>query len=437
MLRGGWFIAAALLIPSAVHAKGGNSAAAREIAASAAAIGRNLVDPVDPALLQSDLIEAIGKAAGAVPATYAECLAKSAKSRVPEYELALDCAASEDPDKVATVALTAIMAKYDPQGSYVDATTMAAMRPAENGPRGGVGLSAKADPKGIEIVKIMQQSPLIARGVAVGDRIVAVNGASLAGMTLDEAILLLRGVPDSMVTLRISAGASSEERDIAVVRRTLEPDFLQLAMRGDIAILTLESLPYGAGTALARELERAQAQGAKAIILDLRGNSGGLLDEVVACADRFLETGLVMEVRGRGKGDVERYKAAKGDDTKGLPLVVLIDRTTASGGEMLAAALQDHGRAQVVGETSYKRGSIQTLLLLSPDTALRLTTAEVTRPNGQRVTGLGVTPDVVLSHDVTGAVNEANRAGSDVWLEAAVKAAGEMINGRASPRSKP
>ena len=295
-------------------------------------------------------------------------------------------------------ALAGMMRTLDPQSTYISPDEFEAMNQWSHGRYVSVGLTlSNAD--GVARVLLLTNGGAAARGgLRVGDSIVAIDGVSVLGQTESELTTKLSGPPGGAV--KVSVIRDMRERlDLTLVRDALLPETPAARMEGDYAYLRLERLNDGAAGKLGMTFSDLWLQhpDMKGVVLDLRDNPGGLLDQAVAVSDIFLDSGAVFSARGQRASDVTRYAAHPGDAANGLPLVVLINGGTAAGAEIIASALQDNHRARLVGTPSFGRGSIQTVIPLrnGSDGALKVTTAYFYRPSGAAIEAVGVTPDIV------------------------------------------
>ena len=260
----------------------------------------------------------------------------------------------------------------------------------------GLGVELKDDPNGLLLTGVIRGGPAWEAGLKSGEVIVAVDGNSLKGLGLDQAAARLQGMEGTSVELVLAQNGSS--RVVRLMRRPVEVESVVDAKILDpaagIAYLKLNSFQKTTQRELNNAISRLSAQGMQLLIMDLRGNPGGLLNCSVEIADQFLENGLIVTTRGRSEGQSQKYIAAPGDDWK-FPMVVLVDRESASASEILAGALQENGRADIVGERSFGKGSVQSIFpIKSAPAGLKLTTARFYSPNDRPYTE-GVTPNIV------------------------------------------
>jgi carboxyl-terminal processing protease len=231
-----------------------------------------------------------------------------------------------------------------------------------------------------------------------GDLIVRFDDQPVLGMTLADAIGRMRGQPGSPIALTIRRGGSEDEFAVSLVRETIRTQSLRWSMEGDVLVLRLTSFTTSVSAMLEKAIVDATAKGTpRAVVLDMRGNGGGLLRPAVMTADAFLREGTIVSLRGRTPGNQRTWQADPDEQLAGVPMVVLIDGRSASAAELVAAALQENGRATVMGQRSFGKGSVQSIVSLGADKgALRLTTALYHGPSGRTVQRTGVGPDVEL-----------------------------------------
>ncbi|GEO81358.1 peptidase S41 [Pararhodospirillum oryzae] len=288
----------------------------------------------------------------------------------------------------------AALAHLDPFSHYASAEAATLNRGARNG-FGGLGLLYDLTDGQAIVTRVFAETPAAEAGLAAGDRILAIDGQTLRGLSNDTVRDQLRGPSGSLVTLLVASPGVAAPRAVTLTRTLIVLPTVEWRLEGDSALITVSSFNQRTTTAVAEAISAAQAKsrGAlKGVILDLRGNPGGLLDQAVALSDLFMERGPIVSTRGRHPDARQFYSATPGDLTGGLPLVVLIDGESASAAEIVAAALQDSGRAVVVGTTSYGKGTVQTVLPLPNGGEITLTWSRFHSPSGYVLHGLGVMP---------------------------------------------
>jgi carboxyl-terminal processing protease len=296
-------------------------------------------------------------------------------------------------------AINGMLASLDPHSSFLDATDFQSMKAQTDGNYGGLGLTVSMEDGAVKVITASEDTPAMRAGIKPGDYITHLNGQLLFGGTLDEAVEQMRGRPGTPVKVTIVRPGRDKPFDVTLNREIIELKPVKWEVKGDVGIININSFSKNTGAgvrAAVMGIQKSLGRKPAGYVLDLRSNPGGLLDQAIEVSDVFLETGEIVSQRGREKNDIERYYAKPGDDTGGAPVVVLVDAGSASAAEIVAAALQDHHRAIVMGERSFGKGSVQTLLPLSTATALRLTTARYYTPSGRSVQEGGVEPDVLV-----------------------------------------
>jgi carboxyl-terminal processing protease len=296
-------------------------------------------------------------------------------------------------------AINGMLSSLDPHSSFLDATDFQSMKAQTDGNYGGLGLTVSMEDGAVKVITASEDTPASRAGVKPGDYITHLNGALLFGGTLDEAVEQMRGRPGTPVKVTIVRPGRDKPFDLTLTREIIELKPVKWEVKGDVGIININSFSKNTASGVRSaimSIEKSLGHRPTGYVLDLRSNPGGLLDQAIEVSDVFLEHGEIVSQRGREKNDIERYYAKPGDDTKGAPVVVLVDAGSASAAEIVAAALQDHHRAIVMGERSFGKGSVQTLLPLSTATALRLTTARYYTPSGRSVQEGGVEPDMIV-----------------------------------------
>ncbi|WP_395673271.1 S41 family peptidase [Phenylobacterium sp.] len=318
-----------------------------------------------------------------------------------------------DDTKLIQAAIDGMLTSLDPHSGYLDPSNFDDMRDQTRGEYGGLGIEVTSEDGVVKVISPMDDTPAARAGVKAGDYITAVNGDSVLGLTVNEAVKQMRGKAGETVTLTI-AREKSDPFDVKLVREVIKPKSATAKMEGEFGVLRISTFNE-------KTTEEAEAAFAglkaknpkmKGLILDLRNNPGGLLDQAVAVSDLFLEGGEIVSQRGRDARDVERYNARAGDMTGGMPIVVVVNNGSASAAEIVAGALQDRKRAEVVGLTTFGKGSVQTVIPLrgGMDGALKLTTARYYTPSGRSIQRTGIEPDLEVASTREEAQNIANRA---------------------------
>jgi carboxyl-terminal processing protease len=303
-------------------------------------------------------------------------------------------------DQLVENAISGMLSSLDPHSSYMNEKNFKSMQVEQKGEFGGLGVEVVGDNGFVRIVAPMDDTPGAKAGLKSGDLIVAIDGEPLVNATLDEAVEKMRGAPNTSIKLTIKR-EGQQPFDVSLTRAVIHVAAVRGRIeRDNIAYIRIPSfLPEHLGTEMEAKYKDLKTQaGGKlgGLVLDLRADPGGLLDQAIAVSDDFLDHGEIVSTRGRRPEDVQRYNAHPGDITNGLPIVVLIDGGTASASEIVAGALQDHHRAVIMGTRSFGKGSVQTIIPLAGAGAMRLTTARYFTPSGRSIQGHGIDPDILV-----------------------------------------
>jgi carboxyl-terminal processing protease len=302
-------------------------------------------------------------------------------------------------DTLIEGAINGMLTSLDPHSNYLNAKNFSDMKVQTRGEFGGLGIEVSMDNGLIKVVSPIDDTPAARAGLKPGDLITRLDGAQVQGMTLPEAVEKMRGPINSEVTLTIRR-AGKDPFDVKLVRATIKIQSVRSHMEGDsIGYVRITSFNEQTDVGLNNAMKNLKQQAGNklaGIVLDLRNNPGGLLDQAVAVSDAFLEKGEIVSTRGRRADDAQRYNAHPGDVTGGLPMVVLINGGSASASEIVAGALQDHHRAILLGTRSFGKGSVQTIIPLPGHGAMRLTTARYYTPSGRSIQAKGIDPDIVV-----------------------------------------
>ena len=309
----------------------------------------------------------------------------------------------EEVDEAALIeaAIDGMLTSLDPHSSYLPPEDAADMRVQTRGSFGGLGIEVTQEGGFVKVVSPIDDTPAAAAGVASGDFITHVDGESVLGLTLDEAVEMMRGPVGSEIVITIAREGVDDPFDLTIIRDTIKLTAVRTQTEGESVVLRIttfnEQTYPNLQDGLAEEVEAAGGMDSvNGFILDLRNNPGGLLTQAILVADAFLDAGEIVSTRGRDPEDGERRNATPGDLAEGKPIVVLINGGSASASEIVAGALQDHRRAIVVGTKSFGKGTVQTLMPLRGDGEMRLTTARYYTPSGRSIQALGVSPDIVV-----------------------------------------
>ena len=298
-------------------------------------------------------------------------------------------------------AINGMLTGLDPHSSYLNADEFREMQEDTEGKFGGLGLTITQDYSFIKVIDAMDGTPASRAGIKAGDIITALNGKSVQGLSLKDAVKQLRGAPNSNVTLTIKREGVDQPLEISLRREVIHIQVVKQRMEPDnIGYVRLSEFNEQADAGVkqaVRSLRRQAGGKLKALIFDLRNNPGGLLDQAVAIAGDFVAQGEIVSTRARHAKDADWLGAKGADILDGAPLVVLINSGSASSSEIVAGALQDHHRAVLVGARSFGKGSVQTEIPLPGNGAIELTTARYYTPSGRSIQGLGIAPDVPVA----------------------------------------
>jgi carboxyl-terminal processing protease len=295
-------------------------------------------------------------------------------------------------------AINGMLTGLDPHSSYMNAKAFRDMQVQTRGEFGGLGIEVTQENGYIRVISPIDDTPASRAGVKAGDIITALDGQTVQGMSLNDAVDKMRGAPNSKITLTIKRENVDAPIVLSMQREVIHIQVVKSHMEsGDIGYIRVTSFNEQTDAGVHKAIQQLKQQSGdklRGIVLDLRNNPGGLLDQAVAVCDDFIPNGEVVSTRARHSDDSQRWNA-KGDDiVGGLPMVVLINGGSASASEIVAGALQDHRRAILVGTRSFGKGSVQTVIPLPGNGAMRLTTARYYTPSGRSIQGLGITPDV-------------------------------------------
>jgi carboxyl-terminal processing protease len=296
-------------------------------------------------------------------------------------------------------AIDGMLAALDPHSSYAEASDFDQLKATTDGNYGGLGLSVSIEDGAVKVIAPTEDTPAWRAGIKAGDYITHINGEFVYGLTLDEAVTKMRGAPGTPIRLTIVRPGRDKPFDVSMNRERIELRPVKWEIKEGVGYININTFTGNVAEQTKAALvgiDKATGGHPLGYVVDLRSNPGGLLDQAVDVADDFLESGEIVSQRGRTKDDIERYYARPGDMAHGLPVIVLTDAGTASASEIVAGALQDHRRALIMGETSFGKGSVQTVVQTGPETALRLTTARYYTPSGRSVQAGGIDPDVAV-----------------------------------------
>lgn len=297
-------------------------------------------------------------------------------------------------------AINGMLTSLDPHSSYLAPKSFEDMRVQTKGEFGGLGIEVTMEDGFVKVVAPIDDTPAAKAGMQAGDFITHLDGESVLGLTLSDAVERMRGKVGEELNITVVREGEDEPFDVTLVRDVIKIRAVRARLEGDIGVLRITTFNEQTYDNLKLGIEQVKEEiGDREItgyVIDLRNNPGGLLNQAISVSDAFLEKGEIVSTRGRDPQDSERHNAEPGDLTDGKPLVVLINQGSASASEIVAGALQDHRRAIILGAKSFGKGSVQTIMPLSGQGAMRLTTARYYTPSGRSIQALGIEPDILV-----------------------------------------
>ena len=309
------------------------------------------------------------------------------------------------PDKdLVENSINGMLTGLDPHSNYMDAKAFRDMQVQTKGEFGGLGIEVTQDGGWIKVISPIDDTPAARAGIKAGDLITAIDGKTVQGLALSDAVDRMRGPPNSKIGLTLHREGVEKPIDVSLQREIIKIQVVKNRLEPDnIGYIRLSQFTELADSGIKSAVQQLKGQAAKApggrltaLILDLRNNPGGLLDQAIAVSSDFIDQGEIVSTRARHAEDSQRWNAKGGDIIAGIPLVVLTNNGSASSSEIVAGALQDHRRAVLLGTKTFGKGSVQTVIPLPGNGAMRLTTARYYTPSGGSIQGLGITPDVIV-----------------------------------------
>jgi carboxyl-terminal processing protease len=313
----------------------------------------------------------------------------------------------ERPDeaKLVEAAINGMLTSLDPHSSYMDPKSFRDMQVQTRGEFGGLGIEVTMEEGLVKVVTPIDETPAARAGILANDIITHIDGEPVQGLNLNQAVEKMRGPVNSSVTLKIQRKEVKDPIEVKLTRETIRIRPVRARVEGgDIVVLRITQFNEQTYENLRSSIDKLTAEvGAdklKGFVVDLRNNPGGLLDQAIMVSDAFLDRGEIVSTRSRNAEETQRFNAKVGDLAKGKPIVVLINGGSASASEIVAGALQDHKRATVMGTRSFGKGSVQTIIPLGSNGAVRLTTARYYTPSGRSIQAKGIDPDIEVLQDV-------------------------------------
>jgi carboxyl-terminal processing protease len=323
-----------------------------------------------------------------------------------------------DTEQLVEAAINGMLTSLDPHSSYLSAKDFDEMQEQTRGEFGGLGIEVTQEDGFVKVVAPMDGTPADKAGIKAGDFITHVNSESVLGLTLDDAVDKMRGPVGSEIIITVVREGVAEPFDVSIIRDTIKMVAVRPRLVGNTVVLRISTFNdqtfVGVEEGIKKMAEEAGGMDkVNGFVIDLRNNPGGLLNQAIMVSDAFLEKGEITSTRGRDPEQGERFNAEPGDLAQGKPIVVLINGGSASASEIVSGALQDHRRAIVVGTKSFGKGSVQTLIPLKGDGAMRLTTARYYTPSGRSIQALGVMPDIVVNQPIVEPLTEEEQEARD------------------------
>lgn len=295
-------------------------------------------------------------------------------------------------------AINGMLTSLDPHSSFLSADRFESMKVQTKGEFGGLGIEVTMESGFVKVISPIDDTPAFAAGIQPNDFITAIDGESVLGLSLSEAVEMMRGPINTDITITIRRDGE-EGFDVTITRAIIKIRSVRHRIERNIGYIRISSFNEQTQKGLEEAIKEIESELTDKIVgyvIDLRNNPGGLLDTAISVTDTFLERGEIVSTRSRDSSDIDRKSAKKKDSTNGLPIVVLINDGSASASEIVAGALQDHNRAIILGTKSFGKGSVQTIVPMQENNAMRLTTARYYTPSGKSIQGTGIIPDIIV-----------------------------------------
>jgi carboxyl-terminal processing protease len=311
----------------------------------------------------------------------------------------------EKPDDSMLIdsAINGMLSALDPHSAYLNPKSFRDMQVQTKGEFGGLGIEVTMENGVVKVVSPIDDTPAAKAGLQANDLITHLDNEQIVGLTLEQAVEKMRGPVNTPINLTIVRKGKDEPFDVKITRDIIRINAVKARLEGDIMYVKVSTFNEQTHSNLIKQvdaLKKSLGKPVRAYIIDLRNNPGGLLDQAIAVSDDFLEKGAIVLTKGRGLEETQRANARSGDIAEGKPVVVLINGGSASASEIVAGALQDHKRATVIGTRSFGKGSVQTIIPLGANGAIRLTTARYYTPSGRSIQAKGIEPDVVVEQEL-------------------------------------
>ena len=296
-------------------------------------------------------------------------------------------------------AIQGMLSSLDPHSTFLSADAYGEMQVNTKGEFGGLGIEVTMEGGVVKVVSPIDDTPAHRAGIQPGDLIIGIDGEQVFGLTLGEAVDRMRGPVHSEIIVTVKRDGIEQPFDVSIIRDIIRIKSVKARAEENVAVIRITSFNEqtdGGVERAMRDLSLEIGQDLQGVVIDLRNNPGGLLDQAISVSDAFLDKGEIVSTRGRGSRGGQRFNARSGDIAQGLPIVVLINGGSASASEIVAGALQDHKRAIILGTRSFGKGSVQTIIPLPGEAAMRLTTARYYTPSGRSIQATGIEPDIFV-----------------------------------------
>lgn len=333
-------------------------------------------------------------------------------------------------------AINGMLTSLDPHSSYLNPEAAQDMRVQTKGEFGGLGIEVTMDNELVKIITPIDDTPAARAGVLAGDLISKIDGTEVRGLSLSEAVDKMRGPVNTPIDLTILREGADKPIEITIIRDVIKVKAVKFRVEEDVGYMKITSFTEKTQSDLEAAIstisEQVSGENLKGYVLDLRLNPGGLLDQAISVSDAFLDHGEIVSTRGRESSDITRFDSRPGDLADGKPLIVLVNGGSASASEIVAGALQDQRRATIIGSRSFGKGSVQTIIPLAENGALRLTTALYYTPAGKSIQGKGITPDIAVNQPLPDELKGRDVTRGESELRGHIKGAEEDEEGSGS-----
>nr|WP_120225719.1 MULTISPECIES: S41 family peptidase [Thalassospira] len=334
-----------------------------------------------------------------------------------------------DDKRLIEAAINGMLTSLDPHSSYLNMDNFEEMQVDTRGEFGGLGIEVTMEDGFVKVIAPIYDTPAEKAGLQPGDFITHIDGTAIRGMTLNDAVEMMRGKVNTDIVLTIIRKGEQAPFDVTLTRAVIKIQSVRAEPKDDIGYIRITKFNEQTASGLQRAIADMREEigpEIKGLVIDLRNNPGGLLDQAISVSDAFLDKGEIVSTRPRDTENTERYNARSGDLSEGLPIVVLINDGSASASEIVAGALQDHRRAVIMGTRSFGKGSVQTILPMPGNVALRLTTARYYTPSGKSIQEVGIVPDIIVPQARVESI-EADTRRSEASLSGALRNEDEGI----------